>query len=447
MQHTLNASLLVCLSEKGFSLDELVRRLKELFEGKAYGQILLAILLLAEENLKLAVMKKVPLAVACECGHALFALNGHQKDRRIRTGLGDVVFPALLRVKCARCGRSHAPLLRHLGIHRHQTKSAELECDAIEEAAATSFRRAAGNLARKTGGAISHSTLHGWVLDTKADEISLPEGALGAQAATVFADGTAYKGAAEDGNARKGEIRAMIGVSASGESFPLGAWTRGESWEKIAEELKARSMRFPTGTTLVADAETGLSEALADQMELHQRCHWHAVRDLYHAMWKDGGRVGEIRPVQDALRAVLAVELPREDFQAVPESQKDEIEERMEKADAQVLDLVRHLSEKGFEKAAQYVERSRRHLFSYVRRWLKFGILCPRASSLIERFFRELGRRVKRIAYNWKPEGVGKISRILLRKYTRPKEWQDYWKDRMRLDGSVHLFFRFLGAH
>ena len=253
------------------------------------------------------------------------------------------------------------------------------------------------------------------MLDTKADEITLPAGALGDQAATVFADGTAYKGAPDNGSARKGEIRAMIGVSASGESFPLGVWIRGESWAKIAGEIQAHAMRFPAGTTLVADAEAGLADALAGQMELHQRCHWHVVRDLYHAMWKDGGRRGEMRPVQNALRAVLAVELPRGDFRAVPESQKNEIEERMEKADAQVLNLVRHLSERGFEKAAQYVERSRRHLFSYIRRWLKFGILCPRASSLIERFFRELGRRVKRSGCAWMaPSTCSSASSVLI---------------------------------
>ena len=50
MQHTLTASLLVCLSEKGFSLDELVWRLRELFERQAHAEILRTILLLVEEK-------------------------------------------------------------------------------------------------------------------------------------------------------------------------------------------------------------------------------------------------------------------------------------------------------------------------------------------------------------------------------------------------------------
>ena len=442
MQHTVNASLLVCLSEKGFSLDELVWRLRELFERKAHGEILRTILLLVEETLKLKVMRKAEVPVACDCGHAGFVLNGRQKSRRIRTSLGDVGLPALTRVKCGRCGRTHTLLLKFLRVDLHRSKTVELERRAIEQAVADSYRRAARSLEQATGARTPHSTLHGWILDTQADRIDLPPDVLWALPATVFADGTKYKGA----GAVRGDIKAMIGITAAGEFVPLGTWTGGESWKQVSEDLGRRSVRFPAGTVLVADAESGLAEWLAEHADLHQRCQWHTVRDLYHAMWKDGGAIGEIRPVQDALKVVLGIELPKEDFEQVPESEKDRIEERMEKAEEQVLELVRHLSGRGFRKAADYLDRSRRYMFSYVRRWLQFGIACPRASSLIERFFRELGRRVKKLGYNWKAEGVGKITRIILKKCTQPSDWKKYWEDRMRLDGSVQVFFRILNA-
>lgn len=442
MQHTVNASLLACLSEKGFSLDELVWRLRELFERKAHGEILRTILLLVEETLKLKVMRKAEVPVACDCGHADFVLNGRQKSRRIRTRLGDVGLPALARVKCGRCGRTHTLLLKFLGVERHQSKTAELERQAIEEAVADSYRRAAGRLGQAPGNRTPPSTLHGWVLDTRADQIDLPPDVLGALPATVFADGTKYKGA---GGVR-GDIKALIGITATGEFVPLGTWTGGQRWKQVAADLDRRSVHFPAGTVLVADAEAGLAEWLADHADLHQRCQWHTVRDLYHAMWKDGGAIGEIRPVQDALKVVMGIELPKEDFEQVPESEKDDIEARMEKAETQVSELVRHLAGRGFHKAAHYLDRSRRYMFSYVRRWLQFGIACPRASSLIERFFRELGRRIKKLGYNWKPAGVGKITRILLKKCTRPEDWKKYWEDRMRLNGSVQVVFRILSA-
>ena len=74
MQHTLTASLLVCLSEKGFSLDELVGKLREVLEQQAHGKILQMILLLVEETLRLKVMGKEEVPVACECGCTAFVL-------------------------------------------------------------------------------------------------------------------------------------------------------------------------------------------------------------------------------------------------------------------------------------------------------------------------------------------------------------------------------------
>ena len=202
-------------------------------------------------------------------------------------------------VKCARCGRTHTLLLRFLGVERNQTKTAELERQGIEQAAADSYRRAARTLGQATGTRLPASTLHGWILDTQADQIDLPPDALGALPATVFADGTRYKGA----GGTRGDLKALIGLTAAREIVPLGTWTRGESWRQIDEELKRRALQTPAGTVLVADAEPGLAEALADHAESYQRCQWHTVRDLYHAMWRDGGGRGESRPVQNALVA------------------------------------------------------------------------------------------------------------------------------------------------
>jgi len=222
MQHTLTASLLVCLSEKGFSLDELVGKLREVLEQQAHGKILQMILLLVEETLRLKVMGKEEVPVACECGGTAFVLNGRQKSRRIRTSLGDLRLPALVRVKCTHCGKTHTLLLRFLGIERHQSKTSELEQQAIEQAVADSYRRAAGRLEQTTGVRTPHSTLHGWVLDTKADQMDLPPDAMGALPATVVADGTKYKGA----GAVRGDIKALMALR---RRASLCRWGRGQA--------------------------------------------------------------------------------------------------------------------------------------------------------------------------------------------------------------------------
>ena len=81
-------------------------------------------------------------------------------------------------------------------------------------------------------------------------------------------------------------------------------------------------------------------------------------------------------------------------------------------------------------------------MFGYVRRWLKTGIICPRASSLIERVIREIARRIKKIAYNWSNKGCAKIARILLKKFTDKKQWQQYWNEKMNISNNVVMGIR-----
>ncbi len=56
-------------------------------------------------------------------------------------------------------------------------------------------------------------------------------------------------------------------------------------------------------------------------------------------------------------------------------------------------------AQKGYSQAASYVANAKDRLFSYVRFWLSYGLVTPRVSSMIERMMREVGRRLKRIAF------------------------------------------------
>jgi transposase-like protein len=133
----------------------------------------------------------------------------------------------------------------------------------------------------------------------------------------------------------------------------------------------------------------------------------------------------------------MSIELPKEDFQKVTDEDKVEIEQRMNSAENEVMQLIAELAGKGYQKAANYLHKAKLGLFGYVRRWLKWGLVSPRASSMIERVMRELGRRIKRIAYGWSDRGVEKIAKIILKQFTDPLEWQNYWKQRNEPNGKV----------
>ena len=197
MQFNITSSLGVCLSEKGFSLDELIYRLDDLFKNKAFPEIMAGILMIFDEWLKVLVMKKARLPFSCGCG---------------------------------------------------------------------------------------------------GDEV---------------------------GHSAQGDVKVLLGIRQSGSVFPIGTWTGHETWEEIGRQLERRKVKFPDGSILVRDGELGLAEGLASIATSQQRCQWHVVRDTYHAMWQDGGKKPDIGPVQDRLKRIMAIELPEESFEAVPDEKKD----------------------------------------------------------------------------------------------------------------------------
>jgi hypothetical protein len=61
---------------------------------------------------------------------------------------------------------------------------------------------------------------------------------------------------------------------------------------------------------------------------------------------------------------------------------------------------------------------------------------------MIERMMREIGRRLKKIAFGWSEKGAAKMARIIIKRITSSGEWEKYWNDRLRLNGNVMLVFR-----
>lgn len=66
---------------------------------------------------------------------------------------------------------------------------------------------------------------------------------------------------------------------------------------------------------------------------------------------------------------------------------------------------------------------------------MRTGVIAPKTTSLLERVFREIGRRLKRIAWGWSDEAVTNLSKmIMIRQYSRNK-WESYWKEKLGIKG------------
>lgn len=442
MQSQICLKINACLSEGGFSLDELVVAIRELFSREAEGgmaALACFILKLYEEVL---VGKHLEGRCACECGEPRKWELKDRRSRSFRTGVGKIVLQ-LRRMRCRCCGKTQVPLLKKLKVDAWQSKTSELQKTVEEVVGTQTYRRSEKEIQSLMSVGIPHSTLHRWVVESDDES-----GKISSEApapAAIYADGTCYKGRDDKGKAKEGDLKVVFGVAESGHPIHLGVWS-GESWAEVAKELRDGTL---SGTAparlLLSDGELAIASHLGSLAEDHQRCHWHAVRDLNHTAWQDEAPLAERKKLKRELAGLLAVELPAGDFEKVPEHDKEDVRLQMLEAEKSLAKFADSLDGRGFPTAADYIRRAFKGAFGYVRTWLKYGIVCHRASSLVERLMRELARRIKRIAYGWKERGVQRVASIIVRQVHDPKAWEDYWARKIRLDGNVMLSLRSVG--
>jgi hypothetical protein len=436
MQNSIALNVLASVSENGFSLDELVYETRRLFEEQGLAGFVGLILSLVDEKMTLDLTRGGGSWLPRRCCSApRYELQG-RLDRRFRTTVGTVHL-RWRRVHCTRCGRTCVPLREFLGLERYQSKTAELERVVTEVISEQSYRRTTSHLRLIGEIPVPKSTLHRWVMASDCDEIEFdPADKL----KTILADATRYKRRppATDPKNNRGEIQLIVGVTKYGQVKPLGAWS-GKSWEQIGQWLQGNG---PLGEVLVTDGDRGLVQGLRHLADGHQRCHWHAVHDLDRILYHEKASLKQRRRFQKSLAAMISISLPQEDFQEVSEEDKSAIEQSVREAEHRLRQLIVELFQRGYAASARYVSNAKTRLFTYVRYWLKYGLVNPRATSMIERMMREIGRRLKRIAFGWSNSGAAKMTRIIIKRITTDGQWEGYWKTRLRIEGNVILLLQ-----
>jgi len=436
VQKLLYLEILTEASDQGFSLDELVLKTKQLFEREGMSGFVALILSLLDEQLSLGLYLNRGWRPAPCCSAPRYEPHD-RRERRFRTSVGEVKF-SWRRVRCKHCGRRFAPLREFLGLESRQSKSRELERVVLETVSEQNYRRASGELMRIGEIPVPKSTAHRWVADSDCDELHWPRGVR-----YVLGDGTGYKRRPDvaSGLNNQGEVRVVLGVDRLGRTVGLGAWT-GLRWAQIGEQLNADRGDQSKAALLVTDGEHGLAEGLSCLANGYQRCQWHTMRELRFAMWRDGAGKPEREERGRELAGLLGVEVPAEVVEPVSEDDRFEVACRIAQSELGLDQLVSSLLAKGYVKAAGHVRRAKDHLFGHLRLWLKLGLVGPRTSNLIERMMREIGRRLKRIAYGWSERGAGKMARIIIKRFTSSHQWEEFWLKKLRVENKVRLVYR-----
>lgn len=439
MQYTLALKVANSISDQGCSLDELVTKIKELFDSEGLPGFVVLLLRLVDESVTVGIHQQDsrarPHLQSC-CDDACLESKG-LKPRKIRTSIGLLDFTCR-HLRCVNCRKTQAPLANFLKLDRHQRRTVELEQIVSEIITEQSYRRTSQHLKIIGNLEIPKSTAHDWIDATPCDVVAQQ---LEFAFTQIFPDGTGYKKRPEKvGGSNRGELKVMIGVDDKGDTIPMGVWSD-KSWAEIGEAIlnpeDAAKRGRPLADNLVVDGEPGMIGGLEHLADGVQRCHWHLSRDLGYSMWKDEAPLKERKIQSKKLSQLIAIELPEGSVDEMSAEDKAELLERYSKVEKELDRFIDDLDAKGYEVAANYVSNAKRNLFTYLGTWLELGIRCPRTTSLIERLMREIGRRLKKIAFGWSESGAAKMARMVIARILNPTGWSEHWESRKQIAGNA----------
>ena len=445
MHNDITITLQYELSTGRVTLNEIVYRLKELSDPllldvlecvlKSYDDLIVERLSRTDlypskkrKGLGRHVRKDDPDGRYCR-GRKVRKRGYRKKPRKVSTVFGRTSI-RIREVECLKCGARYCPLLNALGIEPFARKELNFEHEVIESVIDTNYRRLIDGRSID----ISLGGIHNIVVGSDVDE-QFQEPVCVEDLSGIMADGTGVK---QQGG-RKGELRAVIGVTKMGRVEPLGSFCN-TPWPEIEKTIKERIKETEAyDIPFIYDGEPGLEDFLADVAE-SQRCTWHGPRGLYHALWEDGLKKKDSQTEIDKIKHLIGIELPEGEYDILNEEDKEQVKAKYETSKAQIMELIDVFRERGYSHGVSYLENLAKRLFTNIELWLKTGVIAPKTTSLLERVFREIGRRLKKIAWGWSDSAVKNISKmILIRQYSREK-WEQYWKEKLGINGFFNIW-------
>lgn len=364
------------------------------------------------------------------CGGRKVRKRGFRSQPRvIKTVFGDLKLN-LREVECLKCKARFCPLLNALEIEHYERKEGNFEHEVIEAVIDTNYRRLIeGRSIDISLGGVHNIVVQNNINDQFTKEIPIQH------FSGMAGDGTdikQYRGS-------KGALRIIIGLDANNRVVPVGSWVN-TPWQNIEEDIKKRlNVNEKYNIPLIYDGEPGLEHFLSDVVVNSQRCIWHAPRGLYHSLWEDGLKKANSEEYQAQLKHLVAIEIPEQDYELIKDEDKNLIKTQLEESKKELNNLIETFEQKGYTHATAYLQSLAKNVWSYVDLWLQTGVVCPKTTSLLERIFRELGRRLKKIAWGWSDPVALNISKmILIKKYSRD-QWEEFWKNKLGIKGAFMI--------
>lgn len=413
---TMDLRLVIKIPSSKLTINGLVLGLKQ-GAPKIHAAILSTLLEALEEKAVQRYLEKDP---------ERYRRNGHQsKPRRFSCSMGDFAY-RFAQLKDRKTGRSLTPLVKALAIPEQVRFLEEALEPGIGLCAHVSFRRAAGEIERISGQAMSHSTIHRRLQEFARSHT--PFGDLRDRAFVwLLVDGTKVHLQGKKGkDLGQVEMRWALASEGAGKPFePVGFWID-TSWRRIRKDLTKR-LDYAKLRVLFSDGGAGIVKYLLSRRMRDQRCLWHGKHDFPYILYADGLKKPDQKPFIDQLKAIAAMRMSQAELEQLKPQDRPYVQQLAQQTQQGFEELLKALAP--YPNARAYIENLVKPVTTFLRWWLQKGEAVPLTTNAIESHFSRVCNRIKRIGRRWSDRGLLNWLTICFYKIFKPELWRLRWEN------------------
>ena len=365
-----------------------------------------------------------------------YCKNGHQsKPRKFSCSFCDFSY-RFAQLKDRKTGRSLTPLVKALSIPEQVRFLEEALEPGIGLCAHVSYRRAAKEVERIGGQAMSHTTIH-----RRLQEFARSHAPFGELKDRPFVwllvDGTKVHLQGKKGkDLGQVEMRWALASEGEGQPFePVGFWID-TSWRQIRKDL-AKRLNYAKLRVLFSDGELGIAESLLSRRMRHQRCMWHGKHDFPYILYTEGLKKPDQKPFIDQLKAIAAMSMSKEKLENLKPQDRAHVRQLTQQTEHGFEELLKALEP--YPKARAYIENLVKPVTTFLRWWLQKGEALPLTTNAIESHFSQICNRVKRIGRRWSDRGLLNWLTVCFYKIFKPELWRLQWEKAPRKLVKIRL--------
>lgn len=324
------------------------------------------------------------------------------------------------------------PIEDLLGIPPRKQILNDASIKGINQITDLSYRKSVKSLKQLSGIDMSRSTLWRRVqeLGLKPEKPDLPID-------VIWVDDTEVKGIKSINY-----LSIILGRNNERNRYFLLDFAVNEDWYTLAKRLE-RKIDI-SNAYVVCDSERQIDLAFGGKVKGIQLCHFHAIKYLNYALWKENCPKNFRKKCRRKLEEILCtLQNSAKKFDRDRDSER--LKRRIGKTFEQTYDLCLKLRARGFHSSADYLDKHKEQLVTFAYAKLE-GVNVPYTNNREEREMRENAYRTKRIGARWSDRGLLKLGVCKFVERLQNRHFQEFVKNYVGGKGYIDFSIIPLGG-